>query len=128
MQENTSNLTGKQAQVLALLVAGKSIEAAAAAGKVNAATIHRWLKESSFADAYRSARREVVSQATATLQAACSVAASTLCAICADGDAPPSCRVAAARSILEFSQKGVEIEDLAARVLLLEAATGDAKP
>ncbi len=128
MQENTANLTGKQAKVLALLVSGHSIEAAAAAGGVNAATIHAWLKTSGFADEYRAARREVVSQATATLQAACSAAARTLLAICLDREAPSSSRVSAARSILEFSQKGVEIEDLASRIALLEAATGDARP
>jgi hypothetical protein len=128
MQENTPNLTGKQAKVLALLLSGQSIEAAAESGAVNAATIHRWLKEEGFASEYRSARREVVSQATTTLQAACTVAASTLKSICEDAEAPASSRVSAARSILEFSQKGVEIEDLTARVALLEAATQETKP
>jgi uncharacterized protein (UPF0147 family) len=121
-------LSGKQSKVLALLVSGQSIEAAAAAGATNAATVHRWLKEEAFAGEYKRARREVVSQATATLQAACNAAASTLREICEDTNAPASSRVSAARSIFELGQRGVEIEDLAERIALLEAATGEAKP
>ncbi len=116
-------LTGKQSKVLALLVSGATIESAAKGGATNAATIHSWLKRPDFAAAYRAARRVVVAQATATLQAACSEAVSTLRAVSSDIDAPASSRVSAARTILELAYRAVEIDDVIARIEKLENPT-----
>ena len=118
--ENGSELTGKQSKALCLLVAGNSIEKAAESASVNAATVHRWLKEPRFKEEYREARRVVVGQATATLQAATRGAVATLVSVAADKDAPPSSRIAAAKTILELALKSVEIDDLAARIDALE--------
>ena len=118
--ENGSELTGKQSKALCLLVAGHSIEKAAEGAGVNAATVHRWLKEPRFIEEYREARRIVVGQATATLQAATRGAVATLVSVAADKAAPPSSRIAAAKTILELSLKSVEIDDLAARIENLE--------
>jgi hypothetical protein len=127
MQDTATNpcaeeLTGKQSKVIALLVSGATIEAAAHKSAVNPATVHAWLKKPHFADGYRNARRSVVTQATASLQAACSDAVSTLLAVASDASAPASSRVSAARVILEMSLKSFELEDLAARIEKLEIA------
>ncbi len=127
IKPRAEELTGKQSKVLALLVSGATIEAAASRSKVNPATVHAWLKKPHFADGYRTARRAVVTQATATLQAACSDAVSTLQAVANDATAPASSRVSAARVILEMSLKSFELEDLAARIAALENAQ-EAKP
>jgi hypothetical protein len=114
-------LTGKQSKVLALLVGGHTIEAAAKGGATNPATVHAWLKKPGFAQSYKDARRGVVNQATAQLQAACADAVSTLLTVAKDKYAPASSRVSAARAILEMSLKAVELEDLAERIEALES-------
>jgi hypothetical protein len=123
MQDTATNeLTGKQSKVLCALVSGANIESAAESAGINPVTIHRWMKESAFTQQYRAMRRDVVNQATATLQAACGDAVSTLRAIANDKDAPASSRVSAARAILDTSIKAIEIEDLAGRIEALENA------
>ncbi len=123
MQDTSTNeLTGKQSKVLCALVSGTSIESAAEGAGINPATIHRWMKDKPFSDQYRAMRRDVVSQATAALQAACNDAVSTLRTIANDSKAPASSRVSAARAILDTSIKAIEIEDLALRIEALEGA------
>ena len=73
-----------------------------------------------FKEQYRIARWEAVSQAVGHLQGACSVAVLALTDIAQDVTCPASARVSAARTVLEMAIKGVELEDLAARVEELE--------
>jgi hypothetical protein len=117
-----AGLSRKQEQAVAALMANPTLEAAAGAMKVNPVTLTRWLRVPAFQDAYRDARREAVTHAVATIQAATSEAVETLRAIMRDGNAPAGSRVAAARTILDTALKAVELEDLAARVEALEAA------
>ena len=56
MQDAGAKLTPKQEKAISALLGQPSIEAAAAAIGVNAATIYRWLHEPDFAGAYRLAR------------------------------------------------------------------------
>jgi hypothetical protein len=121
-KQSGDELSGKQSKVLALLVSGATIEAAAKAGAINPATIHQWLKRPQFVESYKAARRDVVTQATASLQAACGEAVSTLRAVASDIDAPASSRVSAARTILELAYRAVELDDLAGRIEALENA------
>lgn len=117
----TFALTGKQARVLASLVGGATIEAAAKACRVNPATVHEWFKKDDFREAYREALGDVISHASGQLKAACGVAVATLREVASDAAAPAGSRVSAARAIIELSQKAVELEDLAARIEALEA-------
>ena len=73
-----------------------------------------------FKEQYRLARRAAVSQAVGHLQSACSVAVLALTDIAQDVTCQASDRVSAARTVLELAIKGVELEDLAARVEELE--------
>jgi hypothetical protein len=81
-----------------------------------------------FKAAYHKARRDAFGQATARLQQGSSAAASTLLKIMLDKDAPASCRLRAAKSVLNHAAKAIEIEDIAARVAALEEATQTPRP
>jgi hypothetical protein len=116
----TLPLTGKQSNVLALLVGGATIEGAATAQKVQASTVHAWMKKPEFRGAYNDALSEVISHSSGQLKAACSVAVATLREVCADCDAPSAPRVSAARAILELASKQIEQEEVIARIEALE--------
>jgi uncharacterized protein (UPF0147 family) len=122
MSTTATELTAKQAKVLCALVNGQTIDNAAESAGLTAQTVYRWLRDKTFSDEYRTMRRDVVSQATASLQAACGDAVSTLRTIANDSKAPASSRVSAARAILDTSIKAIEIEDLALRIEALEGA------
>ncbi len=113
-------MTPKQEKLLAALLESPTIQSAASSAGVSESTALRYMKEPDFITAYRDARREVVSHSITSLQAACSNAVATLCAVCDDPEAPASSRVTAAKAILETSLRAVEIDDLAARVDMLE--------
>lgn len=113
-------MTAKHEKLLAALLESPTIQSAAKSAGVSDATALRWMKDAEFSTAYRDARREVVSHSITSLQAACSNAVATLCAVCDDTEAPASSRISAAKSILEMAFRSVEIDDLAARVSMLE--------
>jgi hypothetical protein len=119
----TLALSGKQTNVLALLVSGATIEGAATAQKVQASTIHAWLKKPEFRGAYNDALSDVIGHASAQLKAACSVAVATLREVASDTAAPSAPRVSAARAIIELSQRTIEQEEVIARIEALEGLT-----
>ena len=55
MQHVAAKLTPKQEKAITALLAQPTIEAAAASLGINPATVHRWLQEPAFVEAYRSA-------------------------------------------------------------------------
>ncbi len=116
-------LTGKQSNVLALLVSGSTIEGAAKAQDVRPATVHEWLKKPEFRGAYNDALSDVISHASGQLKAACSVAVATLREVASDTAAPSAPRVSAARAIIELSQRTIEQEEIIARIEALEGLT-----
>jgi hypothetical protein len=123
-----SKFTRKKEEAIAALLSQRSIEEAARVANVGTNTLLRWLKIPEFLTAYRDARRTVVLQANARLQHATSAAASTLMKTMVDPNAPASCRLRAAESILTHAAKAIEIEDIEARVADLERAAGMQKP
>ena len=62
MQDTAHKLTPKQEKAITALLAQPTIEAAAATLGVNPVSIHRWLQEPAFVEAYRSARRDPCSR------------------------------------------------------------------
>jgi hypothetical protein len=116
------NLTPIQERAIVALLSNSTIKRAAKSVGVDDATLWRWLQDKDFHNAYRTARRESVSQAIARLQQASSEAVNTLREIVKDKQQPAPARVGAAKAILEFSIKAVELEDLEQRVCELEAA------
>jgi len=124
MQQPATKLTSKQERAIAALLAHPTIEGAAEVLGVNAATVHRWLGEPAFEAAYRSARRDAVQQAVTRLQQVSGAAVGVLVQVMADKTNPAGTRVNAAKTVLEFSFRAVELEDLAERIAVLEAQTG----
>jgi transposase-like protein len=112
----------KQEQAIAALLTHGTIEAAAKTVGIGEATLRRWLKDPGFRTEYRAARRQAMEQATAQLQQLSSLAANALKEVIEDSGAPHASRVAASRAVFEIAQRGVEIEDLADRLAVLEAA------
>jgi hypothetical protein len=80
------------------------------------------LREPDFSAAYRQAKRDAFSQAIARLQTMTTAAVSTSGKVMVDQTAPAASRVRAASGVLDFAAKGIEIEDLEARLAALEQA------
>lgn len=117
-----AELTDKQEKALAALLNQPTISAAADVLGIGLRTLHTWLTEPAFSEAYRVARREATSQAIARLQQASSEAVTVLTGIMLDQAAPKTVRVTAASKVIDTAIKSVEIDDLAARIAVLEAA------
>ena len=73
---------------------------------------------------HRKALRAVFSQAIARLQQNAAAAAQTILKIMVDPNMPASSRLRAADMALEYSLKGIELEDLLVRVSELEREVG----
>ncbi|HTR64269.1 MAG TPA: hypothetical protein VMH85_00760 [Terriglobales bacterium] len=116
----------KEAAVVALLTQ-RNIEEAAKAVGVAPNTLLNWLKDREFAAAYRKARGAVVGQAVARLQQTTGAAVSTLQKLMVDASTPPAIKAHVARAILALAIKGVEIEDIEARLAELERAAEESK-
>ena len=115
-----SALTGKQAAAIAALVSEPTMKDAAARAGVVESTLWRWLQLAEFQKAYQEARRETVKHALVKMQSAASQAVDVMTEIMGNKEASDFARLAAAKSVLEFSVKAVELEDLAARIAELE--------
>jgi hypothetical protein len=116
----SENLSAHQSRALAALLVCPTISQAAKACGLHERTIRRYLEDWRFRAAYLEARRAVVSQATAQLQAAGAEAVEALRDVMGDKAAPASARVSAARAVLELGHRGLEDEDLAHRLEVLE--------
>jgi hypothetical protein len=120
MKGHGEKLSRKQeALISALLLAPTLADAAHTAG-IGEVTAWRWLKDPAFQTAYREARRAVVQQAITQVQRATGEAVETLRSVMQDTTAPASAKVSAAKTILETAIKAVELEDLEARLAILE--------
>jgi len=105
-------------RAVAALLLAPSVEQAAKRAGLSRATLCRWMREPDFQVALRAARREVVDATIGRLQAVTTEAVTALrkALTCQ----APSVRVSAARAILEFSFRSVELMDLEERIAALE--------
>src|SRR4029450_13656521 len=122
MEAHGEKLSRKQELAIAALLTCSAIIDAAHQCDIGEVTLHRWLKDATFRAASRGARRQVVQQAIVQVQRATGEAVETLRHVMQDADAPASAKVSAAKTILETAVKAVELEDLEARIMALEAA------
>ena len=120
MGAKTSNFTRKKEKAIAALLTTDTVEQAASVAGIAESTLYRWLKDPTFLEQYRKARKAAVDQAISTLQERSNAAAKAHVDIAEDQEMPPSTRVAAAREILQASIKGIERDDFEARVEALE--------
>ncbi len=122
-------LSANQQRALQALLATTSIAAAAEEAGLNARTIKRYLAEPTFAQVYRE-QREIALQETVSALQSGGVAAVTALREALDTD-DDNLRLRAARAVLDYLFKGVELErrvreteDLIARIDALEAGSG----
>jgi len=113
----------KQEEAIAALLSQRSIEDAARVVGVAEKTLRRWMQEPQFKAHYLRARREGVSQAVARLQQATGAAAAVALKLLTDPNVPAAVRLRAAEFVFDRSSKGIELEDIEARVAELERAT-----
>ena len=125
MKGHGEKLSRNQEKAIAALITCNSIPAAAESIGIGEVTLWRWLKIEKFKAAFREARYEVVTQAIVKLQTNLTKAIDTLMEIAEDCEAPASARVTAARTIIDQSLRAIEVEDLEARIYLLEQAVKD---
>jgi hypothetical protein len=132
MQDNATlsadfdgKLTPIQERAIVALLSHANTRTAAKAVGVDEATLWRWLQDKDFHAAYMTDRRETVQHALARLQQVSTEAVNTLREVMRDKTAKGSERVSAAKAIIEYSIKAVEIEDLAQRVEELESVMAE---
>ena len=118
--DEIEGLPESQRKALAALLTSRTHKEAAGKCGLSEATIWRYLRDPTFAEHYRAARRVVVDQAVYTLQAEASDAAAVLRDVAHDKQAPAAARVAAARVIVGLAFKGLELGDLQDRIVSLE--------
>jgi hypothetical protein len=116
-------LTRKREAAIAALLAEPTHAAAAQKAGISVSTLTRWLQRPDFQTAYRHARRQVVEQVVAKLQQAGVRAAETLTADLAAEQAAE--RIRAARAVIDYIFRGLEVTDLVERVAELERAVAE---
>lgn len=108
----------KRRIVIEALLAGESQDAAAKLAGVSRRSVVRWLADSAFSDELKRARAAAFSDALAALKGGASLAVRTLLDVLKS--TRPAERRQAAREILSFAFKGVELEEFEARLTRLE--------
>ena len=118
-----SKFTRKKEAAIAALLTQRSVEDAARAVGLGTQTLLRWLKIPEFVKEYRNARREAVQQAVARMQQATGAAGTVVLKLMTDPNVPAAVKLRAAECVFDRAIKGIELEDIEARVAALEAAT-----
>jgi hypothetical protein len=117
----------KQEEAIAALITHRTVDEAARAINVAPKTLLRWLEIPAFRKKYLKARREAVFQAIALIQHATGAASVTILKIMADTNMPAAVRLRAAECVFDRAIKGIELEDIDARVTELERAQEENK-
>lgn len=122
MAGHGEKLGRKQEEAIAALLTQRNIEEAARAAGIGTRTLIRWLKLPEFGKEYRKARREAVQQSIARMQQATGAAASVVLKLMTDPNVPAAVKLRAAECVFDRAFKGVELEDIEARLFELERA------
>jgi hypothetical protein len=122
---------GADEALLAALACGATVEAAARATGLSAATVHRRLRNAAFKERLHEAREQILVRVGGALTAASQQAVQTLLQL-QKPESPAAVRLGAARAVLELALKAraqleleVQIAELRQRIDELE---GDAQP
>jgi len=116
----------KELAVAAILTCPTLKEAAKQIGIADV-TLWRWMQLPAFQETLKQAKRQAVAQATSALSQICHEAVHNLRSIMNDKAAVASARVSAAKTILDSGLRGVELDDLEARLAALERELTDEK-
>jgi hypothetical protein len=112
------NISAKQERLIAFLLSERTVDGACRQANVGVTTYWRWMKDQSFLDEYRRARRGILENTVARLQSITLSAIDTLerNLNCEN----PGVETRTAAVILEQGLKGLELLDLEGRVEMLE--------
>jgi hypothetical protein len=128
MTGHGEKLSRNQEKAISALISSPSISEAAKKVGIGEKTLWRWLQLNNFKRRYQKARRVVVRQAIALVQAGMSDAVKALQEVMRNQKAPASSRVSAARAMIDMGIKASEIMDLELRIENLEGQlSGDQK-
>lgn len=116
-------LTARQLAAVDALLTSGNVTAVAEQVGVSRKTIHSWQRQPAFQGEIRAGRRRLVEVATGVLTRHVEAAAKVLLAVMGNTSTPPATRVAAAKTVLDFALRTVEVEEFAARLDALEAAS-----
>ncbi len=111
-------LTEKQVRIIPFLLGAPSMEEACKQAKISKVTVYGWLKEDTFREELRKQRDEVVRRALEALQANVTKATKTLVKHLDSKHENISIR--AAESIIAYTQKVLEHDELERRIEALE--------
>ena len=110
---------------IAALVAHPNVKEAAITCGVSEVTLHRWLNDPDFAVQLAEAQRGVTKRVMRSVISRAERAVSVLDEIMSDIESAAPARVSAARTVLEFTMRAIELEDVLGRIEALESATND---
>lgn len=113
----------RQDAAIAALVSNPTVREASKVSGIPERTLWRYLGQEDFTTRLEEERSKLVSDATERLKSKLAAATSAIAEVMEDQDAPPQVRVNAARTILEFSLKYVEVSDIVRRLDELERQT-----
>lgn len=116
-----AKLTAKHMAGIAALLTSPSVRAAALACGVGETTFYAWLRLPAFQEALGKAGGDALRQAMGRLQARAGMAIDTLEAVCSSPDEGGSAKVAAARAILDFGFKALQVNELESLVAEMRA-------
>ncbi len=112
----------KQQKMLIALMGSFTIKEAADKLGVSIGTVYNAFKDENFAQAYKEARHKAVEHSITMLSRSSSLAVTKLVEIVESPQEKSSVRLNAAKTILEFSFKGYELEKITERIDALEKA------
>ena len=118
----------KMEAAVAALLTHRNVEEAAQAVGVAPKTLIRWQQVPEFQAALRKARRDAYGNSIGRLQQGSAAAVSTLLKVMVDPSTPASTKVRAAESVLNHSEKAIELEDIETRLAELERSADQSKP
>lgn len=115
-------MTPKKQKALLALLTNPTKEKAAAAAGITSKTLRGYLEDPEFQAEYKRAFAGMVEDATRQAQQAIAPALSTLRKVVEDSSEGPQFRISAAHSLLEYSLKLTEQNDILSQLQELEAA------
>ena len=114
--EGAGDLSAKQELALQAVISHPTLKEAAGAAGVSEATLWRYKQDPEFSRRLREARREAVDHAVLRLQRSSNDAVTVLHDLMMKDDAPAAARISAARTVLDYSIRAVEMDELRQQV------------
>jgi response regulator RpfG family c-di-GMP phosphodiesterase len=115
---NDQKLTERQRRVIPYLLVSPSIEGACRRAGINKTTVYQWMRDDFFRQELKKQRHEVIERALDSLKANLAKATETL--VKHLDSKRENISIRAAESIIGFTQKALEHEELAKRLAALE--------